>query len=82
MKKKTNTVFTESALHDVFVYKAGAVTYYIANRNIYALYPCGTYCHKIGTRPPSVGTPRQPTIHSTNYHAWLSIIKKKSNGWT
>ena len=29
--------------------------------DLLALYLCGTYCHKTGTRPASCVTPRQPT---------------------
>ena len=28
-----------------------------------ALYLSGTYCHKIGTTPPSCDNPRQPTMY-------------------
>ena len=39
----------------------------------------GTYCHKIGTRPPSCATPRQPTIYlycfSASYRRKVDIEK-------
>ena len=38
----------------------------------------GTYCHKTGTRPPSCGTPRQPTIYTTKTEE-LAVNVSKCN---
>ena len=48
-----------------------------------ALYLSGTYCHKTGTRTPSCGSPRQPTIYTTmptseqTYHSKLFQFVQK-----
>ena len=38
----------------------------------------GTYCHKTGTRPPSCGTPQQPTIYEGAVLIHIQICDEKS----